>query len=270
MAISAYSYFNSKAQPAPVLSGRFNKFAADTYPKYPLGFKVECSDGSVYRYAHAGADTNRGVVVSTDLSETSIADTDNSIVASASSVTTTDGTIGSRFIEITAAGVTANQFAGGKFIVTDDAGEGYTYDIKGNTATDNPASGTFRLELHQPLQVAVTTASDYSIAGNLYSDVEVASAATDPCVVGVTCASLTTATTAFGWIQTKGVCGILCDAKAPTVGSVVALSKLTSGAVGPLGGASTTATDYALNPIIGYVVDPGDSTGHVVCKINLE
>lgn len=270
MAISSYSYFNSKSQPIPTLSGRFNKFAADTYPKYPLGFKVETSDGSVYRYTQFGADTNRGVLVSTDISETGIADTDNSILAPASTVSTTDGKIGSRFVEITAAGITANEYAGGKFITTDDTGEGYTYDIKGNTATDNPASGTFRLELHQPLQVALDATTDYSIAPCLYSDVETATAGTDDFVVGVSCANMTTATTAFGWIQTKGVVAVLQDAKVPTVGQVMVLSHLTNGAVGPLGGTSTTATDYGKYPIVGYCVDPGDSTGHSVVKINLE
>jgi hypothetical protein len=270
MALNSASYFNSKAAPIPQLAGRFNKFTADSSPKYPLGFKVETSDGCVYRYAQFGADTNRGVLVATDLSETSIADTDNSILAPASTVSLTDGAVGQRFVEITAAGITANQYAGGKFVVTDDAGEGYTYDIKGNTATGNPASGTFRLELAQPLQVALTAASDYSIVSNLYNDVETATAATDNTVVGVSCANMTTASAAFGWIQTKGVVAILQDAKVPTVGQVMCLSHLTAGAVGPLGGTSTTATDYGLYPIVGICVDPGDSTGATVCKINLE
>lgn len=275
MALNSASYFNNKATPAPVLSGRFNKFAADSTAKYPLGFKVECSDGSVYRYCQFGANTNRGVLVATDLSETSLVDSDNIVVAPASAVAVTGeslkpGAAGSRYVEITLAAVTANQYAGGKLIITDDTGEGYTYDIAGNTATDDPATGNFRLRLVQPLQAALAADSDISIAGSLYNDVETATAATDATVIGVSCATMVTASTAFGWVQTKGVCGILQDVNVPTIGAVATLSNITAGAVTIMGGNSTYATYYGLNPIIGYYVDLGDSTGHSVVKINLE
>lgn len=269
MAVLASAYANAKATPAPTLSGNFNKFRMDATQKYPLGFKVECSDGSVYRYSHFGADTDRGVLVSTDVSETCVADTDNSIIASASAVNTTDGLIGSRFIEFTVASVTANQFVGGKLITTDDAGEGYTYDIKGNTATGNPATGNIRIEIAQPLQVAVTTATDVSIVGSLYHDLEVATT-TDALVVGVSCALMDVSEKPFGWIQTKGVVGVLQDVNVPTIGAVATLSNLTAGAVTIMGGNSTYATYYGLNPIVGIFLDIGDSTGHASVKLNLE
>jgi hypothetical protein len=74
----------------------------------------------------------------------------------------------------------------------------------------------------------------------------------------------------FGWIQTKGVVGVLQDVNVPVVGAVATLSNLTSGAVTIMGGNSTYATYYGLNPIVGIFLDVGDSTGHAAIKLNLE
>jgi len=268
MAVLSTAYASNRVTPPPTLAD-FNKFDMHASQKFPLGFKVECADGAVYRYSHFGADTNRGVLVSTDISETCQVDDDNHVVASASSDNTNDSKIGSRFVEYTLASITANQFVGGKLVVTDDAGEGYTYDIKGNTATDDPASGNFRIELAQPLQVALTTASDVAIIGSLYHDLEVATT-TDSSVVGVSCSTMDVSEQPFGWIQTKGICGILQDVNVPTIGAVATLSNLTAGAVTIMGGNSTYATYYGKNPIVGIFLDLGDSTGHAAIKINLE
>jgi len=268
MAVLAGAYAANKVTPPPTLAD-FNKFDKHATQKFPLGHKVETAGGDVYRYGHFGADTNRGVLVSTDVSETQIADSDNAVLAPASCVNTDDGKIGARFVEITMASVTANQFVGGKFVTTDGTGIGYTYDIKSNTATNNPATGTIRLELHQPLQVALDATTDMAIIGSLYHDLETAST-TDACVVGISCSTMDVSEQAFGWIQTKGVCSCLTDAKTLAIGYIVTLSELTAGAIGPLGGDSVSASDYAKNPIVGYVVDTGDSTGHTTIKMNLE
>lgn len=271
MALSSLRYF-SKGQSGfgGSTADKFNKFEQSANPKFHVGYKVEQADGSVYRYVHFGATVNRGVLVAGDLSETSVVDTDNAVIASASSVNTSDSLIGSRFIQFTLAAATANQFAGGKLVVTDDAGEGYTYDIVGNTATDNPATGDIRIELLQPLQVALTTASDVSIYANPYHNLEIATY-TDAHVVGVSCATITAADN-YGWIQTKGRCGVLQDATVPAVGLYVVLSEATNGAVSGLvvGTATGSLGDVTADPIVGVMVDPGDSTGHSVVDLRLE
>lgn len=245
----------------------FNKFDQATSPGYHVGFKVEEADGSVYRYGHFGATANRGVLVSQDLSESSVVDTDNKIIAPASAVTTTDGKLGSNFLEITVASVTANQFTGGKFVTTDDVGEGYTYDIKANTATGNPASGNFRLELYQPLQAAVDDTTDFSIMANPYHNLEIATT-TDEFPVGVTCVTISAADN-YAWLQSKGIVGILQDGTIG-IGGIVCLSDGISGAVHALAGGGTDVADAISEPIVGFCVDPGDDTGHGVFKIDLE
>lgn len=265
MAIDSNSYFSNQAAIGlgGSTGGSFNKFDLHATPKYQLGFKVECADGSVYRYAHFGAATNRGILVAQDISETSVVDTDNIVIAPASAVavsgeTIKPGAIGSTYVELTLASVTANQYRGGKFVTTDDTGEGYTYDIIGNTATDDPASGNFRLRLAQPLVVALDTSTDISIYGSPFSDLEAATS-TDEAPSGVSCSTTTTALP-YAWIQTKGLVGVLQNG-AVTQGDILV--------VAASGGAAETQTAYT-QPIIGYCVDPGDTTGHMVAKINLE
>lgn len=274
MAIDANSYFSIAANgQGAATAGGFNKFQLDATPKFPLGFQIVGADGSIYRYAHMGAATNRGVVVAQDVSETSVVDTDNVVIAPASAVAVADqpnikpGALGSFYVQLTLAAVTSNQFRGAKFITTDDTGEGYTYDVIGNTATDTPATGDIRLTLAQPIQVALDTTTDIAIRGSQYSDLELATT-TDECVAGVTCSTTTTALP-YAWIQTKGVCGILQDGTI-ALGDVITLSDGTAGAVQALGGGGTDVTDVISEPILGYCVDPGDSTGHGSFKINLE
>ena len=264
MAIASDAYFSNKASVGlgGATAGTFNKFDLHATPKYALGFKVEQADGSVYRYGHLGAATNRGVIVSQDISENSTADTDDSIIAPASAVavsgeTIKPGAIGSTYVELTLASATLNQFRGGKFVTTDDTGEGYTYDILGNTATDDPASGNIRIRLAQPLVVALDATTDFSIYGNRFSNLEVATS-TDVDLVGVTCSTSTSALP-YGWLQTKGIVCILQDG-AITIGYKVTISS--AGNV-KVAGAVT-------DPNVGVCVDPGDTTGHGVFKINLE
>lgn len=268
MALSSLRYFSKGSTGlGGSTASTFDKFELSSNPKFHVGYKVEQADGSVYRYVHFGANTNRGLLVSSDISETSVADTDNKIIAPASAVNTTDGTLGSKFIQVTLAAVTANQFAGGKIVMTDDTGEGYTYDIVGNTATGTPASGDVRIELQQALQVAVDATTDLAIFANPYHNLEAATAGTDEIPVGVSCATATA--DQYGWIQTRGIVGILQDGTI-ALGDIVALSDGVAGAVHALAGGGTGVTDVISEPIVGACVDPGDDTGHGIFKINLE
>lgn len=271
MATDNSSYF-SNAYPGHTTLFDGNIYQKTAKPKYQLGFLVTRADGARYRYAQYGAATNRGVLVSQDISETGQVDTDNGMVAPASAVTTTDGTIGSYFIEITKDGIIANQYAGGYLTTNDDVGEGYTYRIKGNTASGNPTGTNFRLELYEPLQVAVDATTDYSVIGLPWNNIEIATRTTDSILSGVSC-NTSTAALPFGFVQTCGIVTVLQDIHVPAIGDPVCLSSLISGAVQKyFGTGSVGETDAPVegnNYVIGFCVDPGDSTGHTPIFLNL-
>ena len=258
----------------PQVAADFDKFEKNATPKWAAGTKIETADGSVYRYCHFGDDVNRGVFVSQDLDESSKTDTDNAIIAPGSAVAAPDsninvGAIGSRFVQITLGSTSAGQYAGGKFCPTDDTGIGFTYDIRSNTATDDPASGDIRIELHQKLQVAVAADTDFAIAGNLYANLEIATAATDIAVAGVTCSTMDVSAAAYGWVQTKGVVSVLQDATTVVIGDAVALSSATSGAVAVFGGSAASVGDIPDEEMVGTMLIVGGSGGHSVIKLNI-
>jgi len=267
MAVSTNSYFNNAIVGTPQVGVNVDVFGKHSTPQFAVGTKFERQDGSVFRYAHFGADVNRGVLVAVDASESSAADTDNAIVAPASAQTTSDGTIGSKFIEITLASVTADQFAGGYFITTDDTGEGYTYRVKGNTATDNPASGNIRLEIYEKLQVAVDATTDFIIQGSPYANLEIATNGTDNVLAGVTVSTMDVSEQAYGWVLTHGVVGILTDDSVPAAGDIAALSDTDNGAVGTLGNGGTDVTDVIGEQIVGTCLVAADDTGHGAYKV---
>lgn len=244
-----------------------NLFRLDKNQKYPLGMEVQYGVRK-FRYAHFGADTNRGVLISQDFSESSVVDTDNKIIAPASANDVTDGTIGSRFMQITLASVTVDQFAGGTFHTTDDVGEGYTYTIKGNNATGDPATNDFRLEIYEPLKVAVDNTTDFAIFGHPFSNLEIATAATDIATVGVTVNTMDVSAEAFGFVQTWGPASILTDGTI-ALGDQVSISDTVAGAVQAAGGGGTSVSDLIAEAIVGYCLIDGDTGAHSVIMLQV-
>ena len=132
-------------------------------PNHSIGEKLELEDGRVFRYAYTAAAINRGLLVSQDVSATAIVESDGKLTAAAAGATevtyTDSGTVGS---------ATANQYAGGYLHTTDDAGEGFNYRIKSNTAAD---SNAITFTLYDGLVVALTTATDVAVTGGLWYNV---------------------------------------------------------------------------------------------------
>ena len=268
MAVSTSSYFGNGIVGAPQIGADTDVYEAHATPRFAIGTKMERQDGNVYRYCHFGADTNRGVLVSTDQSESSLVDTDNAVIAPVATYQMPDeqsgvypGAIGSRYVVMTLASTTADQYAGAYFMTTDDTGEGYTFRVISNTATDTPASGLIRLKLDKPLQVALDTTTDVCIQGSPYANLELANAATDDIVAGVTVRTMDVSAASYGWIQTKGIVGVLDDGGV-TIGHILTLSDGVDGAV--------QNQDAYTEPIVGYACIAGDSTGHSAIKLMLE
>lgn len=257
MAVDSNAWFSNSIQGVPGIGPlEFNIFGQSTTPKHAVGHKVETQDGRVFRYAQFGAATAQGLVVSQDISESGAAEDAITVVAPASAATTTDGTVGSRFIEGTISAITTDLYAGGHLAVIAGTGRGYTHRVKGNTATGlgvgGPASGNIRIELYEPLQATLTAVSDVNIVGSKYANLEAATAGTDELIVGVTIDNM--AVNTYGWIQTRGPCAVQQDnTNALTLGSIVVLSDTTAGQVKELGKFLSTGSlsQAAKEPIIG-------------------
>lgn len=211
MSTSSQSYFNN-AYPGEADLFPGNIFRLDTSPKLPIGHRVSRSDGNVYRYAKF-EETGYGpcFCMGPDISTQFHADSDNGLLGT-TTFNTTSGQIGSYVVEAESLTVTKDQYAGGYLVITGGAGIGYTYRIKGNTASGTKAtSGYFQISLYEPLQVALTAASDMAIIGSLYNNIKKADPITgnDPVCSGISIVT-TTSTAMWAFVQTWGVCGVYC------------------------------------------------------------
>lgn len=264
MATNANSYFSNSAQGIPGVAGDFDLFASHTTPRYALGHMIQTQDGKIFRYAHFGAATNQGRLVSQDISESGAVLNDITVVAPASAITTTDGTTGYKFVEATEAAVTSDQYAGGYLITTAGTGRGYSYRIAGNTKTGlgganpGPASGNLRIELYDKLQASLTADTDVIVIGSMYQNLENSTGSTDVLPVGV-CMAVQAADD-YGWVQTRGVCGVFQDGDIG-LGRIVVASNVDAGGVAQIGeytASASLAGAMADLPIVGWCI--GTST----------
>jgi len=258
MAVATTSYFSNSIQGIPQIGGDVDLYVSGTTPKFAIGYRIQRQDGAEFVYSHFGATTGAGQLTSQDLSESSLVDSDNIVIAPASAETVTDGTVGSKFLQVTLAAVTAGMYAGGYLTITDDTGEGHTYRIKGNTATDDPATGDFRIELCDKIVVALDATSDIAITGSLYANLE-PSTTTDTAVSGVSMVAQAAAD--YGWVQTAGVAGVLTEGTV-VLGSGVITAPTDAGACAP-------AVETDILERLGSVIVVGDDTGYSQIKLSL-
>ena len=224
-------------------------YAESSTPTYPIGEKLELSDGRVFRYGKTAAAIAAGLLVSQDISATAQVEPDHIVIAAANGF---DPAAGSAQLQITLASITKDQFAGALLQTTDDAGEGYQYRIKSNSATDATTSGKVDIYLFDAIVVTLTTATDIAIVGGLWYDVVGATAATDYIIAGVTPIAFTSGY--YGWLQTAGIATILSDT-AIAIGDNLTLSDGTAGAV--------QLKDAETEPLVGFACYAPDDTGHV-------
>lgn len=167
--------------------------------------------------------------------------------------------IGATSVTVTlgATAATANQYAGGYLVVTITPGQGYQYLIKSHPAAD--ASATLTLTLEDPIQVALTTASNVDLIANPYNGVIVNPTTASSCPVGVAVYPITAEY--YGWIQTGGVANILVDDQTAVVGTLLSASNQAAGAVEPFTGVQAP---------VGYAVTGGATTDYVAVKLILD
>lgn len=275
MTLNSSRYFSNAIVGTPQVGADINILEVHATPRFAVGFGFTRADGNKYRYGYANAGVASGLAVSPTIASSALTKTDNSVVAPTSAIavageTILPGRIGSRFLEVTTASKTAGQFAGGYFITEDGSGEGFTYRIKYNTATGDPASGNIRVELYEPLKANLSTDTDIIIAPNPLNDLVAADTVTNFMTCGVSCATTTT-TAPYGWFCTKGQIGVAQNG-AITAGSSVCLAAApaTSGSVETWGGAHTTLANVLGRRAIGYCTVTGDTAEYCAVYLTLE
>lgn len=209
--------------------------------RLPLGTQLVMQDGRKFRFA-----MNGGVllVVGNAITQVLGLSTDEDMAAAA-------GAIGDRSITAThgAATAVANYFSEGYAVVSVTPGGGDTYKIDNHLALTSSGADTFNLAPGHALRRALTTTSRIDLASNPYAFV-IQSAVTTLAALPVGVAvSAITATSGSGFLQTRGICGVL------TAGTVIGGNRVvvptgTAGAVGP---ETATAANSKIESTVGMV-----------------
>ena len=266
------NYYSNSIIGTPQVGADIDIYESSTSPKYAIGFGFTRADGNKYRYCQFGAATNRGLVVSRDVSETDFIYADNvrlvALVANEVTIageTLAPNKIDSRYMQVTIT-ASSNQFAGGYVSITSGTGIGFQYRIRGNTANGTPSTGDVYLELYDPIQVAVDSNTGFQIAGLAWSDIEVLDDGDDRLAAGVTVNN--NSDQSYGWVQTYGVSTILSSLVLPTIGQQIFASSNTDGAIeGSVRLATSSNQTFAR---IGYCIQPASATYYGLNFLELE
>lgn len=275
MALNSATYYSNSIQGIPGAGVDVDVTRVDATPKYAVGWLIERADGNRYRYCYVGTATSAGNLVGQTQASGGAAYGAAKVVQPAAAVAVQSeypilpGQVGSHYVEVTIASIAANKYQGGYLITTRGTGIGDTYRIVGNTATDTPATGNLRIQLAEPIKVALTGATGLTIATSPYNDLA-ASATSATTTTGVLM-STTTSSNLYAWVCTRGIVGCTEDNTVTIVaGQQLVASKVTAGAYATLvtGGVTIGSASFG-SPIIGYSVVIGNGAnkqGVIYCQ----
>lgn len=223
----------------PILSGPLQLAATDardisSEKEHALGTLAQAGDGSLYRYAQAGATALAAGKLT--VAATQAANHENIAVAAAAAVGATEVTV-----TLGATAVIANQYADGYLVINDAAGEGIQYRISSHPAAD--ASASLVVTLVDPIEVALTTSSEATLLLNPWGSVVISAADQADFATGWPEVAVTAEY--YFWCKTRGVVAGLAD-EAVTAGLDLTIGSSTVGAV--------EAADAAGEQVIGTAI----------------
>ena len=209
---------------------------------HTLGTYMETADGRGFRYGKVGAvATVAGKVYQGPALDATNMQPSGGLTPAAAAIGDTSITIS------TSTTLAVNLLAGGYMSVVVTPGQGYTYRIKGNTATAGAAGLVVTLE--DPLKVALTTSSRVIFTRHPYDGVVIEPGTPTARIAGVPTAIITAAY--FGWLQTKGPCAVLFTGTGVAGKVVGSLSGGTSGSMAPAIAATNIGGEHMATGITG-------------------
>lgn len=231
---------------APIQATYGQIYSDSTVQRYGLGTLAITRDGRLFRYCKAGGSS---LVVGNVIQSPAQIANHQQLVPSAAP-------IGANQIVATlgATAATENQYAEGLAIIDTTPGLGYPYGVSGHAAVLSGGVITLNLPLDELVQVALTGTSRVSLQVHPYRDVIQHPIAATCSWAGVAVHPIPSGS--FGWLQTRGPCGVLIDGT-PAVGTPVRPSGAVAGAVAALVVTTATAIPAA---VVGNMMVTGVNT----------
>jgi len=226
-------------------------YKSSTVQQHILGEKAYTPDGRTFRYVKVGA----AALVPGNLIQGPAVVTNHVNLTPTAAVAVGDTTI---TVTLGATAATENQYAGG-YLVTEigTTGRGQTLLIKSHPAA--ASAGTLTITLSDPFTIATSGTVTVSLIANTYNGViqSPSTTLTGP-IVGAAVSALPASS--FGWIQTRGACGILVSGT-PIVGSAVGAPTTTAG---------MAVADSAILNHIGVTLKAGITTQNTPVMLTID
>lgn len=218
-------------------------FEESTTARHKIGTRMQLADGRVYYYASTSEATVAGKLSFSKPMDAANTAMVTGVAAAVGAKVVTGMTVG-------ATAVTANEFAEGFMYTQKVAVEGYTYKIKSNTS--GSAAGTMSISLYDPIQLAITAATEVGFAYNPFHLVSSATTTVTSSPAGVPAKGIITSGS-YGWLQTWGVCAIQNqEAGNLTIGHQVHASTEEGSIVAPSAADMTVTTAPLVYPRVGH------------------
>ena len=230
-------------------------FEESSTAKQRLGTKRELDDGRTYRYV--------GVTAATIVAGVCLSKVQTPVDATVAAGDAALAVAGAREITITIAGATVNLYTDGFLAVKAGTNIGAMYKVRGNAATNNPATGRATFSLYDKIGVTWVAASTTVAAHqNPYKDLLInpavanEAATTQETVLGLTTRAVTASY--YIWAQTHGIANMLLDVAA------AAGAEANEGIIVPgiVSGTGTVRADTAPlgMQILGHTMESADLT----------
>ena len=211
--------------PNTIQGGYGDPYGTDAVRQFPLGQRMACPNGKVYRYAEMGAIA--GVAAKLYSSEAPKADWDTLVT------TTTITALTSTSVSYTNGATNAvaeDELMFGYVCVEETTFLGESHRIARNAYAPAGGVGTVWLLPGDVFQVTVTLGDVITVVKSPYKDVVVTPAAATLSSMPVGVPQVAIAANQFGWVQTHGVCSILTDGTV-VIGKEARVSETIEGAV---------------------------------------
>ncbi len=232
--------------PNVIQGGYGTWFETGTEELYPLGQKMLCPEGRIFRYAKVGS---TGAIVACQLTQAEAENANHDALAVQTQAVAGDTSLS--FTNGTAA-LVEDQFKYGYLSVDTAAALGAAHRIAFHASVIAAATGTVYFFEGDTIQVTISTARYVTLRKCIYKDV-IVKPASDATAIVVGIPQVALAASSYGWVQTHGVCGALCEANtALTIGEKVTASATDVGAVANL---SYAVAGIADNGEIGWMID---------------
>jgi hypothetical protein len=205
--------------------------------KHKIGTRMQLADGRVFYYAQANGALAAGKLCTSPVAVANHIEILTAAVAAIGAKAITS-------LDIGATAMTANQYAEGWLQTNKVTGLGYSYKIKSHTSASS--SGAVDVVLYDPIQVATDATTEFSFIYNPFAEVIVQATITEPpCGVPL----FVVQDNYYAWLQTWGVCALLCGGTDASGMRLVAHT--TDGSVTGYTTASE-ATSPHTSPHVGY------------------